>query len=102
MLSLLVLSTLHFNGFGVGVVALGRHQRLNILTGIGNDASKVREYETPCKDTEGYAEAEKVGRVVEGVGSNRQIPQPAGLDRATLGQRGNGRNHYFGAEYIPI
>src|SRR5206468_6934317 len=51
MLSLLVLSTLHFNCFGVGVVALGRRQRLNILTGIGNDASKVREYETPCKDS---------------------------------------------------
>src|SRR5438132_12919186 len=42
------------------------------------------------KIAEGYAEAEKVGRVVEGVGSNRQISQPADVDRATLGQRRDG------------
>src|SRR5207245_10873533 len=33
-----------------------------------------------------YAEAERIGRVIERLGSYSQIPQPAGLDRARLGE----------------
>ncbi len=39
-----------------------------------------------AKVAEGYAEAERVARIFERVDRYRQIPQPAGLDRATLGE----------------
>ena len=59
-----------------------------ISQGSNHTAERQATMSLHCCEDRGrlYAEAERIGRVIERLGSYRQIPQPAGLDRARLGE----------------
>src|SRR5438128_11641717 len=58
-----------------------------ISQGSNHTAERQATMSLRCEDRgRPYAEAERIGRVIERLGSYRQIPQPAGLDRARLGE----------------
>src|SRR5205807_9128093 len=62
-----------------------------ISQGRNHTAERQATMSLHCREDRGrlYAEAERIGRVIERRCSYRQIPQPAGLDRARLGERRN-------------